>query len=166
VKGNLMPKTALAVGTTLPDATLLTFGADGPEGERLRGRRVVVFAVPGAFTPTCDSAHLPSFLRTADAFRAKGIDEIMCLAVNDVHVMRYWGEIAGAHDAGITMLADPAAEFTRAVGMEYSAPETGMLNRSRRFAMLVEDGVVKVLHAEEKRGVCEISGGEALLAAI
>ena len=165
-----MLKTVLAVGMTLPDATLLTFGKDGPEEvrlrDRLRGRRVVIFAVPGAFTPTCDSAHLPSFIRTADAFRAKGIDEVMCLSVNDVHVMRYWGEVSGAAEAGITMLADPAAEFTRAVGMDYSAPATGMLDRSRRYAMLVEDGVVKVLHAEEKRGVCEISGGEALLAAV
>ncbi len=165
-----MLKPTLAVGTTLPDATLLTFGADGPEAlrlrDRLKGRRVVIFAVPGAFTPTCDSAHLPSFIRTAAAFRDKGVDEIMCLSVNDVHVMRYWGEVAGAHDAGITMLADPAAEFTRAVGMEFSAPATGMLDRSRRYAMLVEDGVVTVLHVEEKRGLCEISGGEALLAAI
>jgi glutaredoxin/glutathione-dependent peroxiredoxin len=165
-----MLRTALAEGMSLPDATLLTFGPQGPEEvrlrDRLKGRRVVVFAVPGAFTPTCDSAHMPSFVRTAQAFREKGIDEIACLSVNDVHVMRIWGEISGAAAAGITMLADPAAAFTRAVGMDYSAPETGMLNRSRRYAMLVEDGVVTRLHAEEKRGVCEISGGEALLAAI
>jgi len=165
-----MLKQALAVGQTLPDATLLTFGPDGPQAlrlrDRLKGRRVVVFAVPGAFTPTCDSAHLPSFIRTAPAFRDKGVDEIVCLSVNDVHVMRYWGEVAGASAAGITMLADPAAEFTRAVGMEFSFPPAGMHDRSRRYAMLVDDGVVRVLHVEEKRGVCEISGGEALLAAI
>ncbi len=165
-----MPKQTLSVGMALPDATLLTFGADGPQPvrlhDRLKGNRVVIFAVPGAFTPTCDSAHLPSFIRTAEAFREKGVDEIICLSVNDVHVMRYWGEIAGAAAAGITMLADPAAEFTCALGMEYSAPETGMLNRSKRYAMLVEDGVVTVLHVEERRGVCEISGGEALLAAL
>jgi len=165
-----MLKPALAVGTAVPDATLLTFGEGGPEEvrlrDRLKGRRVVIFAVPGAFTPTCDSAHLPSFIRTAEQFRARGVDEIMCLSVNDVHVMRYWGQVAGAHEAGITMLADPAAEFTRAVGMDFSAPATGMLNRSRRYAMLVEDGVVRVLNVEEKRGVCEISAGEALLAAI
>ena len=165
-----MLKTTLSVGMTLPDATLLTFGKDGPLAlrlhDRLKGRRVVVFAVPGAFTPTCDSAHLPSFIRTADAFRAKGVDEVMCLSVNDVHVMRYWGEVAGASAAGITMLADPMAEFTRGVGMDYSFPPAGMYDRSRRYAMLVEDSVVRVLHVEEKRGVCEISGGEALLAAI
>jgi glutaredoxin/glutathione-dependent peroxiredoxin len=165
-----MLKTVLAEGMVLPDATLLTFGEGGPQEvrlrERLAGRRVVIFAVPGAFTPTCDSAHLPSFIRTADAFRAKGVDEIMCLSVNDVHVMRYWGEVSGANAAGITMLADPAAAFTKAVGMEFSAPIAGMLDRSRRYAMLVEDGVVVRLNVEEKRGVCEISGGEALLEAI
>jgi glutaredoxin/glutathione-dependent peroxiredoxin len=127
---------------------------------------VVIFAVPGAFTPTCDSAHLPSFIRTADQFRAKGIDEIICIAVNDPHVMRYWGRVSGAEGAGITLLADPGAEFTKAVGMDYSMPDRGMLNRSKRYAMLVEDGVVKRLHLEEATGICEISGGESLLEAI
>jgi cytochrome c peroxidase len=154
----------------LPDATLLAFGPGGPEevrlSERLKGRRVVLFAVPGAFTPTCDSAHLPSFIRTAQAYRDAGIDEIICLSVNDVHVMRYWGEVSGAAAAGITMLADPAAEFTRAVGMEYSFAPAGMFDRSKRYAMLVEDGVVKILNLEERRGVCEVSAGETLLDAL
>jgi peroxiredoxin len=157
-------------GMTLPDATLLRVGPDGPGtvnlSERLAGRRVVVFAVPGAFTPTCDSAHVPSFIRTAAAFRDKGIDEILCISVNDAHVMRYWGQISGATEAGIVMLADPEGAFTNAVGMAFSNPAVGMLNRSRRYAMLVEDGVVRVLRAEERAGTCEISGGEALLDAI
>ncbi len=160
----------LSEGMTLPEATFLQSGKGGigpvSLGEKLAGRRVVIFAVPGAFTPTCDSAHLPSFIRTADQFRAKGIDEIICIAVNDPHVMRYWGRISGAEGAGITLLADPGAEFTRAVGMDYSMPDRGMLNRSKRYAMLVEDGVVRRLHLEEATGVCEISGGEALLEAI
>ena len=160
-----MPK--LEVGLKLPDATLRRIGPDGPEevrlAERLKGRKVVIFAVPGAFTPTCDSAHLPSFVRTAGAFRAKGIDEIICLSVNDVHVMRYWGEISGAAQAGITLLADTDASLTRSLGMDYSAEKTGMLNRSRRYAMIVEDGVVTVLHLEQP-GVCEVSTGEAMLA--
>lgn len=160
-----MPK--LEVGLKLPDATLRRIGPDGPEevqlAERLKGRKVVIFAVPGAFTPTCDSAHLPSFVRTAEAFRAKGIDEIICLSVNDVHVMRYWGEISGAAQAGITLLADTDASLTRSLGMDYSAEKTGMLNRSRRYAMIVEDGVVTVLHLEQP-GVCEVSTGEAMLA--
>ena len=160
-----MPK--LEVGLKLPDATLRRIGPDGPEAvrlaERLKGRKVVIFAVPGAFTPTCDSAHLPSFVRTAGAFRAKGIDEIICLSVNDIHVMRYWGELSGAAQAGITLLADTDASLTRSLGMDYSAEKTGMLNRSRRYAMIVEDGVVTVLHLEQP-GVCEVSTGEAMLA--
>lgn len=160
-----MPK--LEVGLKLPDATLRRIGPDGPEevrlAERLKGRKLVIFAVPGAFTPTCDSAHLPSFVRTAEAFRAKGIDEIICLSVNDIHVMRYWGELSGAAQAGITLLADTDASLTRSLGMDYSAEKTGMLNRSRRYAMIVEDGVVTVLHLEQP-GVCEVSTGEAMLA--
>lgn len=157
----------LSEGMTLPEAT---FPVSTPNGmvsvslaALLRGRRVVIFAVPGAFTPTCDAAHLPSFVRTADALRQKGVDEIICLSVNDPHVMRVWGEQSGATKAGITMLADAAAEFTQAVGMDYSTPERGMLNRSRRYAMLVEDRVVKRLHLEASTGVCDLSGGEALL---
>ncbi len=151
----------------LPDATLLMMDETGLQdvvlADRLRARRVVIFAVPGAFTPTCDSAHLPSFIRTAAAFRAKGVDEIICVSVNDPHVMRQWGRLSGATEAGIVMLADPAAEFTQAIGMAYSVPARGMLNRSRRYAMLVEDGVVKALNLEESPGVCEISAGEVLL---
>jgi glutaredoxin/glutathione-dependent peroxiredoxin len=160
----------LCEGMTLPEATFLQSGEGGigpvSLADKVKGRRVVIFAVPGAFTPTCDSAHLPSFIRTADQFRAKGVDEIICIAVNDPHVMRYWGRVSGAEGAGITLLADPGAAFTKAVGMDYSMPERGMLNRSKRYAMLVEDGVVKRLHLEEATGVCEISGGESLLEAI
>jgi glutaredoxin/glutathione-dependent peroxiredoxin len=132
----------------------------------LKGRRVVIFAVPGAFTPTCDAAHMPSFVRNADAFREKGVDEILCLSVNDAYVMQVWGEQSGALKAGITMLADADAGFTKAVGMDYSSTKSGMLTRSRRYAMLVDDGVVTKLHLEASTGVCDISGGEALLAAI
>lgn len=157
----------LETGMTLPDATLLTFGPEGPCEVRLRdktaGRKVVIFAVPGAYTPTCDSAHMPSFVRTADRFRAKGVDEIICLAVNDVHVLRHWGNATGATQAGITLLADPDAAFSQALGVVYSNPVAGMLNRSRRYAMIVEDGVVTTLHLEQP-GVCEVSTGEAMLA--
>lgn len=160
----------LSEGTRLPDATFPVMTDAGPSvvhlAETLKGRRVVIFAVPGAYTPTCDSAHVPSFVRTAAALRAKGVDEILCISVNDAHVMRHWGRTTGATEAGITMLADPDAAFTRALGMDYSAPATGMLNRSRRFAMLVEDGVVTRLHREIKAGTCEISGGEAMLASL
>lgn len=152
---------------TLPEASLLLKDDAGIRAVRLadllKGRRVVIFAVPGAFTPTCDAAHLPSFVRSAAALRDRGVDEIICISVNDPHVMHLWGQMSGAALAGITMLADPAAEFTRAIGMDYSVPERGMLNRSRRYAMLVEDRVVKILNLEETPGVCGISAGETLL---
>lgn len=155
---------------TLPDAVFPIIGPDGMEQlsliEKIKGRRVVIFAVPGAFTPTCDAAHMPSFVRNADALRQKGVHEILCLSVNDPHVMRVWGEQSGAAKAGIIMLADAGAGFTQAVGMAYSTPERGMLNRSRRYAMVVDDGVVTCLHIEVSTGACDISGGEALLAAI
>lgn len=157
----------IAVGDRLPDATLLRIGPAGPETvalrDRLTGRRVILFAVPGAYTPTCDSAHMPSFVRTAGQFREKGIDEIICVSVNDAHVMRYWGQSTGATEAGITLLADPEAAFTRALGLVFSNPAAGMLNRSRRYAMLVEDGTVTRFHLETP-GVCEVSTGEAMLA--
>jgi glutaredoxin/glutathione-dependent peroxiredoxin len=160
----------LSEGMTLPDAVFPVVGNDLVKSvslaEKLKSRRVVIFAVPGAFTPTCDAAHMPSFVRNAQAFRQKGVDEIICLSVNDAYVMQVWGEQSGATKAGITMLADADAAFTKAVGMDYSSPKSGMLNRSRRYAMLVENGVVTHLHLEASTGVCDISGGEALLAAI
>jgi peroxiredoxin len=156
----------IEVGQRLPEATLLRIGADGPEtvalSERLKGRKVILFAVPGAFTPTCDSAHLPSFIRTAEAFRARGVDEIICVSVNDAHVMRHWGRVSGATEAGITLLADPDASFAKALGLVFSNPAVGMFDRSRRYAMIVEDGVVTLFNLEQP-GVCEVSTGEAML---
>ncbi len=160
----------ISKGDKLPDATLLQMGDEGPQGvalaDKLKGRKVVIFAVPGAFTPTCHSAHVPSFIRTKDQFAAKGVDEIICLSVNDPFVMKTWGEATGATEAGITMLGDADSSFTKAIGMDFDAPPAGLLGRSKRYAMLVEDGTVSVLQAEESPGTCEISGGEALLASI
>jgi glutaredoxin/glutathione-dependent peroxiredoxin len=160
----------ISQGDRLPEVKLSRLGAKGPEtvsvSDLTRGRKVVIFAVPGAFTPTCHSAHVPSFIRQKDALAAKGVDEIICVSVNDVHVMRHWGDATGATEAGITMLADGTGEFTKAVGQNFDFPPAGMLGRSKRYAMLVEDGVVKVLHLEQSPGTCEISGGEAMVAAI
>lgn len=157
-------------GDRLPGATLLRIGADGPEkvelGPMLGGRRVIIFGVPGAFTPTCHSAHLPSFIRTRDRLVAKGIDDIICISVNDPHVLRVWGEVTGATEAGIRLLADAEGTFTRAIGMEFSAPPAGLIGRSKRYAMVVDDGVVRTLHVEAARGMCEVSGGESLLATL
>lgn len=156
----------IEVGQKLPNSTLTMMGPDGLQqvdlASRLKGRRVIIFGLPGAFTPTCSSAHLPSFMRTKPQFDAKGVDEIICLSVNDPHVMRAWGETSGGAAAGITFLADHASEFTKAIGMEFTAPASGFFDRSKRYSMFVEDGVVKVFNPEVDRG-CSISGGETLL---
>ena len=161
---------AISEGDKLPDATLLRLGEKGPESiplaERVKGRKVVIFAVPGAFTPTCSMAHVPSFMRTKDQLAAKGVDEIICVSVNDPHVMRAWGEATGATAAGITMLADPDSSFTKAIGMDFDFPAAGLYGRTKRLAMLVDDGVVTVFHPELGAGVCETSSGEAMLAAM
>ncbi|MEO1778580.1 MAG: peroxiredoxin [Pseudomonadota bacterium] len=161
---------AISQGDTLPDATLVAMGADGPEpvamSDKTKGRKVVIFAVPGAFTPTCHSAHVPSFVRTKDQFDAKGVDEIICVSANDPFVMKAWGEATGATAAGITMLGDADSSFTKAIGMDFDAPPAGLMGRSKRYAMLVDDGKVTLFQAEENPGVCEVSGGEALLASM
>lgn len=160
----------ISVGDTLPDATLTRLGAEGPEqvqiGDLTKGRTVVIFAVPGAFTPTCHSAHVPSFIRTKDQFDAKGVDEIICVSANDPFVMQAWGESTGATAAGITMLGDAESAFTDALGLRFDAPPAGLIGRSKRYAMLVENGQVKLLNLEENPGQCEISAGESLLDAM
>lgn len=160
----------ISVGDALPEATLTMMGAAGPEQvslhARLTGRKVVIFGVPGAYTGTCTTAHVPSFIRTYGAFAAKGVDEVICLSVNDPFVMGAWGASTGASAAGITMLGDADASLTKAMGLTFTAPPVGLIDRSKRYALYAEDGVVKVLHLEENPGVCETSGGEALLAAI
>ncbi|MBE3639399.1 peroxiredoxin [Mangrovicoccus algicola] len=157
-------------GQALPEGTLVKMGEAGPEaveiGALTKGRKLVIFAVPGAYTPTCSSAHVPSFIRTKDGFAEKGVDEIVCVSVNDPFVMKAWGEATGATAAGITMLGDADGSFTRALGLDFTAPPAGLIGRSKRYAMLVEDGVVTTLHLEESPGTCEISAGEGLLAAI
>ncbi|MCX8953261.1 peroxiredoxin [Ruegeria sp. NA] len=157
----------ISTGDTLPEATLIQMGANGPEEVRIsdktKGRKVVIFAVPGAYTGTCTTAHVPSFIRTKKQFDAKGVDEILCLSVNDPFVMQAWGQSTGATEAGLTMVSDAAAEFTKAIGMDFDAPPVGLFARSKRYAMLVEDGKVSVLNMEENPGACEVSAGEGLL---
>jgi len=161
---------AISQGDTLPDATLVHMGDEGPETVQLsaktKGRKVVIFALPGAYTGVCSTAHVPSFIRTKDQFAAKGVDEIICISVNDPFVMKAWGEATGASTAGITMLGDADASFTEAMGRTFTAPPAGLINRSKRYAMVVEDGKVTLLQEEESPGVCDVSGGEELLAAM
>jgi peroxiredoxin len=160
---------AIETGQRLPGATMLRMGEKGAEpvdlGERLKGRKVVVFGLPGAFTGTCSTVHLPSFIRTAERFRAKGVDEIICVAVNDPFTLRVWGEATGAAAAGITLLGDSGGAFTKALGMEFDAPAIGLYGRSRRYAAVVEDGVVTHVQID-RPGECSLSTGEALLEAV
>ncbi|MEM8554591.1 MAG: peroxiredoxin [Pseudomonadota bacterium] len=161
---------AIEVGQSLPEGTLIKLGDNGPEevtvASLTEGRKVVIFAVPGAYTPTCSSAHVPSFIRTKDGFMGKGVAEIICISVNDPFVMKSWGEATGATEAGITMLGDPSGAFTKAIGMDFDAPPAGLYSRSKRYAMVVDNGSVTALNVEESPGVCEISAGETLLDAV
>jgi peroxiredoxin len=158
---------AIKVGDTLPaDLKLKEMGESGPKdvtlGEITRGKKVVLFAVPGAFTPTCSMKHLPGFVEHAAAIRAKGVDEIVCVAVNDAFVMDAWGKASGA--AGkVRMLADGNGEFTRAMGLELDASGFGMGKRSQRYAMIVKDGKVEHLLVEPGPGL-NVSSAESVLA--
>ncbi|MDZ7908025.1 MAG: peroxiredoxin [Gemmobacter sp.] len=160
----------ISAGSTLPEASFWFSVPMAPKSSiwptRLKGRKVVIFGLPGAYTGTCTTAHVPSFMRTKDAFAAKGVDEIICVSVNDPFVMKAWGDSTGATEAGITFAGDADGSFTAALGLEFSAPAVGLIGRSKRYALYAEDGLVKVLHVEESPGICEASGGESLLAAI
>ena len=160
---------AIRKGQTLPPATMLVLGEKGPEtvelDAKLKGRKVVVFGLPGAYTGTCSTAHLPSFIRTAERFRASGVDEIICISVNDPFVLSAWGNATGAAAAGITMLGDCDGAFTRAIGMDFNAPQIGLMGRSNRYAAVVENGVVTHVQTDNP-GECSVSTGEALLNAI
>jgi peroxiredoxin len=140
-------------------------GANGPEpvstDDLFRGKKVVLFSVPGAFTPTCSAKHLPGFVKNADAIKARGVDTIACMAVNDVFVMGAWGESSKA--AGkVVMLADGNGEYARALGLELDATKFGMGMRGKRFSMIVEDGVVKQLNVESP-GEFGVSSAETAL---
>ena len=156
----------IGIGTKLPDATLLKMGEAGAEAvklsDKLKGRKVVIFGLPGAYTGTCSTAHVPSFIRTSGKFAEKGVDEIICISVNDPFVMKAWGEATGATAAGITMLGDADASFSKAIGMTFDVPHLGFFARSKRYSLLAEDGVVTQFNPETGTG-CEISAGEHLL---
>ncbi|MBI0475117.1 peroxiredoxin [Sphingomonas sp. MA1305] len=157
----------ISIGDTIPSVPLVKVTADGPDTvqsqDYFAGRTVALFAVPGAFTPTCSAKHLPGFVERRDELLAKGVDEIACTAVNDAFVMAAWAKSAGAE--GITMLADGNAAFADAIGLAIDASRFGMGTRSARYAMLVEDGVVKQLHVEQP-GEFKVSSAEHLLTAI
>jgi len=156
----------IKVGDTIPSMKLMTATPDGPKeastDEIFKGKKVVLFAVPGAFTPTCSNRHLPGFVENAEAFRAKGVDTIACIAVNDAFVMGAWGKQQGA-DGKLTMLADGSGAFAKAMGLELDLVGRGMGVRSQRYALIAQDGKVTYLAIEQPGGF-EVSKAEEILA--
>ena len=156
----------IAVGDRLPDATFRIFTDEGIQGlntsEIFGGKKVVLFAVPGAFTPTCHLKHLPGFIENAEAFKAKGIDTVACVAVNDPFVLHAWAKATGA-DGKVQLLSDGNGEFTDKIGMGFDGSAVGLGTRSKRYAMVVDDGVVKVLHTEDSPAEATVSAAEAIL---
>ncbi len=158
----------IQVGDRIPSGTFHHLTENGPEAitteQIFAGKKVVLFALPGAFTPTCSVKHLPGFVAKADEIKAKGVDTIACLAVNDAFVMGAWGKDQGVGDK-VLMLADGIAEFTKALGLELDLTARAMGMRSNRYAMIVDDGVVTLLNNEEP-GAFEGSSAEAVLEAL
>lgn len=159
----------IKTGDKLPDATFHVMTGDGPgtqsTADVFGGKTVVLFAVPGAFTPTCHMNHLPGFVENADAFKAKGVDAIAVTAVNDVFVMQAWQDASGAGDA-IQFLADGNGGFAEAVGLTLDGSGFGLGTRSQRYAMLVKDGVVEILNVEDVASSADQSSAASLLAAM
>jgi peroxiredoxin len=157
---------SISTGSQVPSTKLKYAGEKGPSDittdELFKGKKVVLFAVPGAFTPTCSAAHLPGFVVNVDAIKAKGVDTVVCMAVNDAFVMGAWGAAQNAEH--ILMLADGNADLTRALGLELDGTGFGMGFRSKRFAMIVDDGVVSWLAVDDKG--LEKTTAEAVLAAL
>lgn len=159
----------IKAGDRLPEATFAAVTPDGVKqyqtADIFSGRKVVLFAVPGAFTPTCHLKHLPGFIRHAEEIKAKGVDAIACVAVNDAFVMDAWSKTTGGQGK-VDFLADGNADFTRKIGLELDGSGFGLGTRSQRYAMIVEDGVVTALHVEPSAGEAVESSAETILAAL
>jgi len=158
---------AITVGSSLPHAKFKIMTGTGPAEisteELFKGKKAVLFAVPGAFTPTCHRQHLPGFMQHTPDFKVKGVDVIACTAVNDIFVLDAWAKASGASDT-VTFLADGNGDFAKSIGLEMDGAPSGLGIRSKRYAMLLDDGVVKALHVEEKPGIAQESSAERLLA--
>ncbi len=154
---------AIKVGDRIPSVTLKRLGADGLEDvktdEYFKGKKVVVFSVPGAYTPTCSNTHLPGYVQEADAIRGKGVDDVACLSVNDPFVMKAWGAALDP-DGKIGLLPDGNGELTQALGLEMDGSGAGLGTRGKRFSMVVDDGVVKQLEVEEDARAVTVSGAD------
>ena len=157
----------ISVGQKMPNSTLSYFGPDGVSQieliDLLKGKKVVIFALPGAFTNTCSSKHLPGFIEQSARIKKEGVDEIICISVNDPFVMSKWGETTGAIDAGIKMLADPASDFAKSIGTEFTVPPIGFFNRSKRCAFIVENQKIVYAYLDDASGVVTGSSAEAIL---
>jgi glutaredoxin/glutathione-dependent peroxiredoxin len=159
----------IAIGDSLPEATFRVLGSEGIDkmttDDIFAGKKVVLFAVPGAFTPTCHLKHLPGFIDKADAFKKKGVNTVACVAVNDPFVLDAWAKATGGMGK-VLFLSDGNGEFTKKIGLDFDGSGIGLGTRSKRYAMLVDDGVVKALNIEDSPGVADVSTAEKLLASL
>ena len=157
----------IGIGDAIPEARLSRIGDKGPEHlsltEICASGDVALFGLPGAFTRTCSAAHLPSFMRCANDLRAEGVARIICVSVNDPFVMKAWDDATGASGAGVELLADGDSTLTRAMGLAFSAPELGFIDRCKRFSALVRGGRLRLFNLESEPGACTLTAGEALL---
>ena len=156
----------ISTGDKLPEANLVELGAEGPAAvstaDLTAGRKVALFAVPGAFTPTCSNQHLPGFIQHADDIKGKGVDDIICLSVNDAFVMDAWGKQQSA-GGKVTMVGDGNGDLTKAMGLDFDGSGFGMGTRSQRYSMLIDDCVVKSLNMESNPGEAKASGAETMM---
>lgn len=157
----------ISTNQELPNTTLGQMTVDGLVEVNLLGltknKKVILVGMPGAFTQTCTNDHLPSLIRTADNLFKNGVDEIICLVVNDVHVAKAWGEVTGATKAGIKILSDTESKFAKSTGLNFSVPQVGFFDRLQRVAIIAENNMIRHIQLEEERSSCNLTSGETLL---
>ncbi len=160
----------ISVGDQLPDAKVIHMTDEGPEelsiADLAKDKTILLFAVPGAFTPTCTKSHLPGYVDNAKAFYAKGVDAIYCVTVNDVFVADAWGKMIGAEEQDVRVLADASSDFTGKMGVQFDGAPAGLFNRSKRYALLAKNGEITALEIEDNPGVCQISSAEHMLSLV
>ena len=160
----------IAVGEKIPSVTLFEMGEAGPgavsSDDVFGGKKVAVFGVPGAYTPTCSNKHVPSFVANMDALKAKGVDEVICVSVNDPFVMKHWAEATGADGAGIRCLGDAKSELAKGMDIVLDGSAVGLVDRMLRFSAYVDDGVIKSLNIEGAPGEMDVTSAETLLTQI